>query len=77
MPFIEIAKKLNISPGTVHGKMKKMEQRRIITGATLSINYDVIGYKFTAYVCLILGRTIDSEKIIKALKDIPEVTVAI
>lgn len=75
-PFTEIAKKLNISPGTVHGRVKKMEQRRIITGATLSINYDVVGYGFTAYVGLILGRTIDSEKIIKALKDIPEITVA-
>ena len=53
-----------------------MEQRRIITGATLTINYDVVGYGFTAYIGLILGRTIDSGNIIKALKDIPEVTVA-
>ena len=76
MPYTEIAKKLTISPGTVHGRVKKMEQRRIITGATLTINYDVVGYGFTAYIGLILGRTIDSGNIIKALKDIPEVTVA-
>jgi Lrp/AsnC family transcriptional regulator for asnA, asnC and gidA len=76
MPFTEIAKHLNVSPGTVHGRVKKMERRGIITGATLSVNYDVVGYGFTAYVGLILGRTIDSEKIIKALAGIPEVTVA-
>ena len=50
MPYTEIAKKLTISPGTVHGRVKKMEQRRIITGATLTINYDVVGYGFTAYI---------------------------
>lgn len=76
MPFTEIAKKLNVSPGTVHGRVKKMERRRIITGATLSVNYDVVGYGLTAYVGIIVGRTIDSDSIINELRKIPEVTVA-
>jgi Lrp/AsnC family transcriptional regulator for asnA, asnC and gidA len=75
-PFTEIAKLLSVAPGTVHGRVKKMERKGIITGATLTVNYENVGYAFTAYVGLILGRTIDSEKIIKELKYIPEVTVA-
>ena len=76
MPFTEIAKLLNVSPGTVHGRVKKMEKKRIITGATLSVNYEVVGYGLTAYIGLIVGRTIDSNSIINELIKVPEVTVA-
>ncbi|MDP4762801.1 MAG: AsnC family transcriptional regulator [Salibacteraceae bacterium] len=76
MPFTEIAKQLNVSPGTVHGRVKKMEKKRIITGATLSVNYEVVGYGLTAYIGLIVGRTIDSNSIINELIKVPEVTVA-
>ena len=76
MPYTEIAKKLNVSAVTIHGRVKKLEKRKIITGATLKINYETVGYTFTAYVGVILGRTIESEKIIKKITLIPEVTVA-
>jgi len=76
MPYTDIAKKLNVSAGTIHGRVKKLEKRKIITGATLKINYETVGYTFTAYVGVILGRTIDSEKIIEKMILIPEVTVA-
>lgn len=76
MPYTEIAKKINVSAGTVHGRVKKMERRKIITGATLSVNYEVVGYRFTAYVGVIVNRTIVSENIMPELRNIPEVTVA-
>jgi Lrp/AsnC family transcriptional regulator for asnA, asnC and gidA len=76
MPYTEIAKKLSVSPGTVHGRVKKMEKKRIITGATLSVNYEVVGYGLTAYIGLIVGRTMDSNDIISELRKVPEITVA-
>ena len=76
MPFTEIAKHLGVAPGTVHGRVKKMERRGIITGATLTVNYETVGYAFTSYVGLILAKTIDAEKIMTGLREIPEVTVA-
>ncbi|HAD96760.1 MAG TPA: transcriptional regulator [Cryomorphaceae bacterium] len=76
MPYTDIAKKINVSAGTVHGRVKKMERRRLITGATLTVDYNVVGYSFTANVGLILSRTLDSEKVIKELVKIPEITVA-
>lgn len=75
MPYTEIAKKAAVSPGTVHGRVKKLERRKIITGATLKINYEVVGYSFTAYVGVFLARTIDSERILENMSKIPEVTV--
>lgn len=76
MPFTEIAKKIGTSPGTVHGRVKRLEEKNIISGATITIDYEAVGYGFTAYTGIILGRTIDSEKVINELRKIPEVTVA-
>jgi len=76
MPYTDIAKKLNVSAGTIHGRVKKLEKRKIITGATLKINYETVGYTFTAYVGVLLGRTIESEKVAERMTKIPEITVA-
>ena len=39
-PFTDIAKQLNISAGTVHVRVRKMEEIGIITGSTLTVDYD-------------------------------------
>jgi len=75
MPYTEIAKKINVSPGTIHGRVKKLERRKIIEGATLKINYDLVGYSFTAYVGIMLSRTIESDQVLEKMKKIPEITV--
>ena len=38
-PFTDIAKQLNISAGTVHVRVRKMEEIGIITGSTLTVDY--------------------------------------
>ena len=38
-PFTDIAKKLNISAGTVHVRVKKMEEAGIIIGSSLTLDY--------------------------------------
>src|SRR5690554_7010087 len=49
-PFTDIAKKLDISAGTVHVRVKKMEMANIITGSSLQVDYNKLGYSFIAYV---------------------------
>ena len=49
-PFTDIAKKLDISAGTVHVRVKKMEESGIITGSSLTLDYKKLGYSFIAYV---------------------------
>lgn len=75
-PYTEIAKAIGVSAGTVHVRVKKLEKKGVIQGATLNINYEIMGYSFTAYVGILIGRTNDSDKIINDIKKIPEVTVA-
>ena len=76
MPYTEIAKKLIVSPGTIHVRVKKLEQKGIIKGASLVIDYVKMGYTFTAYIGLFLDKTSDTDHVIEKLIGIPEVTVA-
>ena len=48
--FTDIAKKLLISAGTVHVRVKKMEDAGIIKGSSLSLDYKKLGYTFIAYI---------------------------
>ena len=57
VPFTDIAKKLLISAGTVHVRVKKMEDAGIIMGSSLALDYDKLGYSFIAYVGVFLNNT--------------------
>ena len=56
-PFTDIAKKLLISAGTVHVRVKKMEDYGLIKGSSLILDYDKLGYTFIAYVGLYIRDT--------------------
>jgi len=74
--YTDIAKDLQVSPGTVHVRVKKMEKAGIIRGASLQLDYDVLGYSFIAFVGIYLSKTSSTHDVIEALKVIPEVMVA-
>ena len=76
VPFTDIAKKLLISAGTVHVRVKKMEEAGIIRGSSLNLDYVKLGYSFIAYVGIFLEKTSATETVLKALNDIPFITVA-
>ena len=75
-PYTEIAKELVVSPGTIHVRVKKMEQMGIIKGTSLQIDYARLGYSFIAYIGLYLNRSGRALDVIERLKSIPEITVA-
>ena len=56
MPFTDIAKALEVSAGTVHIRVRKMEESGIIKSCTLTVDYDKIGYTFVAYVGIFLEK---------------------
>ncbi|WP_418650308.1 Lrp/AsnC family transcriptional regulator [Tenacibaculum aestuariivivum] len=75
-PFTDIAKKLLVSAGTIHVRVKKMEDEGIIKGSTLSLNYDKLGYTFIAHVGVYLEKTSMTQHVLDSLQLIPNVTVA-
>lgn len=75
-PFTEIAKQMNVSAGTIHVRVKKMEDAGIIKGTTLIVDYGRMGYDFIAYVGILLTKSNKTENVMKELQKIPNVTVA-
>ncbi|MEP2935518.1 MAG: winged helix-turn-helix transcriptional regulator [Gilvibacter sp.] len=76
IPFTDIAKKLLISAGTVHVRVKKMEEAGIITGSSLTLDYKKLGYSFIAYVGVFLNNTSQTTFVLERISEIPYVTVA-
>ena len=76
IPFTDIAKKLLISAGTVHVRVKKMEESGIILGSSLTLNYKKLGYTFIAYVGIFLERTSQTQFVLNRIEEIPNITVA-
>ena len=76
VPFTDIAKKLLISAGTVHVRVKKMEDAGIIKGSSLTLDYKKLGYSFIAYVGVFLQNTSQTKFVLERINEIPFVTVA-
>ena len=74
--FTDIAKKLLISAGTVHVRVKKMEDAGIIKGSSLTLDYKKLGYTFIAYIGIFLEKTRQTNFVLQYLEKIPFVTVA-
>jgi Lrp/AsnC family transcriptional regulator for asnA, asnC and gidA len=75
-PFTDIAKKLDISAGTVHVRVKKMEESGLIVGSSLTLNYKKLGYTFIAYVGIFLEKTSQTQFVLNRIEEIPNITVA-
>ena len=76
IPYTDIAKKLLISAGTVHVRVKKMEEAELIQGSSLTLDYVKLGYSFIAYVGIFLEKTHQTKFVLERLEEIPFVTVA-
>lgn len=73
LPYTEIGTRLDVSGGTVHVRMKKMESLGIVKGAQLLIDYAKIGWDITAFLGIYLDKSSLYEDVAKQLEQIPEV----
>lgn len=73
LPYTEIGQRLDVSGGTVHVRMKKMESYGIVKGAQLLIDYSKIGWDITAFLGIYLDKSSLYEDVAKQLEDIPEI----
>ena len=74
MAFSAIATELGISNTMVHQRVNKMTEQGILTGIKPVLNEKKIGYDWGAFTGITLEKDHDSDRIIEALKRIPEVT---
>lgn len=76
MPYTDIAKLLFVSSGTIHVRMKKMEQMGLVLGSSLLVNYHKLGYDVTAFLGIYLDKSSLYDEVTAQLESIPEVVEA-
>ncbi|NND79144.1 MAG: Lrp/AsnC family transcriptional regulator [Maribacter sp.] len=74
--YTDIAKKLGISAGTVHLRIKKVEKAGLIGGTSLLLDYKKLGYGFVAFVGIYLEKADQVKFVLQRLEVIPNITVA-
>jgi len=72
-PYAELGKKLFVSGGTIHVRIKKLEELGIIKGKKLKVNFSVLGYDITAFVGIFLEKSSLYDTVAKELEKIPEI----
>lgn len=73
-PYTEVAKKANVSQGTIHVRMNKLEEAGVVEKNTLKVNYAKLGYDITAFIGIYLEKSALYEKVLEKLKLIQEIT---
>jgi Lrp/AsnC family transcriptional regulator for asnA, asnC and gidA len=76
IPYTDIAKRLIVSPGTIHVRMKRMERLGIVKGTTLILDPAKIGYDLTAFVGIYLIKGSVYKEVIDEVDNIPEIVEA-
>lgn len=72
-PFLEIARQCHVSGGTIHVRMKKMEDMNIIKGTKLIIDNSKIGYDVCCFIGIYLDRAKDFNEVLEQMKKIKEI----
>ena len=73
VPFLEVARACNVSGAAIHQRIQKLNNLGVLKGSQFVIDPEKIGYETCAYVGLNLKHPESFDKVVKALKDIPEV----
>lgn len=71
--FVEIAKQVHVSAGTVHVRVKQLRQAGIIQGASLKVDHQQLGLELMAFVGIHLERSSLYMEVLKGVQRIPEV----
>lgn len=71
--YTDVAKKVFVSGGTVHVRMKKMEDMGIVKGAHLDLDYARLGYDVQAFLGIYLQKNSMYEEVADQLTAIPEI----
>lgn len=72
-PYLEIARNCHVSGGTIHVRMKKMEDMGIIKGTKLIIDNSKLGYDICCFIGIYLDKSSSFTNVLDNMKAIKEV----
>lgn len=71
--YADLGKKLFVSGGTIHVRMKKLHEMGVVKGTKLQVNLKLIGYDVIAFIGIFLEKSSLYDSVAKDLKRIPEI----
>ena len=71
--YAELGKKLFVSGGTIHVRIKKLQEFNIVKGTKLSVDLKLLGYDITAFVGIYLEKSSLYDAVAKELMSIPQI----
>ncbi len=71
--YADLGKKLFVSGGTIHVRIKKLEEAGIVKGTKLNVDLKQLGYDVIAFIGIYLEKSSLYDTVAKELKKIPEI----
>jgi Lrp/AsnC family transcriptional regulator for asnA, asnC and gidA len=73
LSYAEIGKKLFVSAGTIHVRIKKLQEAGIINGIKYQVDLKKMGYDVIAFIGIYLEKSSLYDNVAKELERIPEI----
>ena len=73
MSFTDLGKATGLSTSAVHQRVKRLEQRGLITGYGAYVSHDELGLPLTAFISIIPNDPSQPDDYPDRLRDIPEI----
>jgi Lrp/AsnC family transcriptional regulator for asnA, asnC and gidA len=71
--YADLGKKLFVSGGTIHVRIKKLQELGIVKGTKLSVNLRHLGYDVIAFIGIYLEKSSLYDSVAKELRRIPDI----
>ena len=71
--YADLGKKLFVSGGTIHVRIKKLEEYGIVKGTRLNVDLKSLGYDVIAFIGIYLEKSSLYDSVAQELKKIPEI----
>lgn len=71
--YADLGKNLSVSGGTIHVRIKKLQESGIVKGTRLNVELKELGYDITAFIGIYLEKSSLYDTVAKDLKKIPEI----
>lgn len=71
--YADLGKKLFVSGGTIHVRIKKLEELKVVKGKKLSVDLKSLGYDVIAFIGIYLEKSSLYDSVARELKKIPQI----
>jgi len=71
--YADLGKKLFVSGGTIHVRIKKLQEAGIVKGTKLNVDLKLLGYDVIAFIGIYLEKSSMYDAVAKELRKLPEI----